>query len=205
MQPPIAVLGRVLADRGGIGGELDGGVVFVGGTMDEDVLLAVEQVVVGDKALLLVEERAHESHVVEVAAVGGVQQRVRKILHSADEVVVMQEMAVGSFLLVEGAVTQHDFVLELEILRHLRQPQLGGGLAVRRGEQDVVVAGALDAHGNGHLLASACRNRRAQIHNLDVRVAFFVFFDGMKGIFVAGAVVDNDDFKESVLLFKKIG
>ena len=119
MKPPIAVLRRMLADRGGIGGELNGGVVLVGGAMDEDVLLTVKQVVVCDETLLLVEKRSHKGYVVEVAAVGGMQQRVREVLHGIDEVVVMKEMAVRPFLFVERVVTQHDLVLELEVLCHL--------------------------------------------------------------------------------------
>ena len=124
---------------------------------------------------------------------------------NGSHIVEMQEMAVWAFFLFESVVAKHNLVLEQEILRHQCKPLFGGGLAVRRGEQDVVVAGAFDTHGDGHLLAAARRNRRAQIHNLDVRVAFLVFLDGMEGIFIAGAVVDNDYFEKTVLLLKKIG
>ena len=79
----------MLPDRGCIRGEFDGGVVLVGGAVDEDVFLTIEQMVVGNETFLLIEKRPHESHVVEVAAVGAVQQRMGEILHGPDEIVVV--------------------------------------------------------------------------------------------------------------------
>ena len=43
------------------------------------------------------------------------------------------------------------------------------------------VSGAHHAHGDGHFLATACRNRRAEVHNLDVRITFLVLLDGLQG------------------------
>ena len=70
---PETVLWRVLAHGGGIGGEFYGGIVFRGCAVDEDILLAVKQMVVGDEPFLLVEQRPDKGHVVDVAAVSAVK------------------------------------------------------------------------------------------------------------------------------------
>ena len=188
-----------------VGVELHSHIVRGGGAVDENVLLSVEQVVVGDEAVLLVEERPHESHVVQVAAVGAVHQRVGEILHCADEIVEMQEMAVDAFLLLKSVVTQHNALLELEVLGHLGEPQARRGLAVGGGEQDVVVGGALHPHGDGHLLAPAGGNSGAQINQLDVGETVLVLADGLQRVLVARTVVHNHDLVGGILLLEKQG
>ena len=204
MVEPLVEAGVALQHRDGVLGELDGRVFRVGGFGDKDILLAVADVVMRSKSALLGENLLGDAQVLNIAAIGGMNLCQGEILHGVQQVVEMQQAVERGFLFLEGAVSQNNLTVVLEVAGHFLQPMGGCRGVFRVGEDKIGVRGATDTHREGKFLAADCGDGRVEFHQLEVAVLLLVL-DHQQLRVVLGVVVHHHHLEITVLLVQELG